>query len=171
MVICLTSARFVMKADVLRQTENDDTDDNDVIDADGEWVTRQDPDTGEIIREWQPNDHTDSSTPVETTVRSFACQARGITSNTIGGNSSLEKFGEIYDNSDYVIITYPAHINISKRDRVTNIRGRDRKVIWTENEQVDNPPTIFDVVGVVPQIDPFGRHTENIALLERSQVQ
>lgn len=167
MVICLTSARFVMKADVLHQISSDDTG----PESDGEWVEQQDPDTGEIIRTWQPNDHTDTSTPVPTTTRSFNCIARSITSNTIGGQGSIEAFGEIYDNSDYVIISYPAHVKISKRDQVTNIRGRDNKVIWTEQEQPSEPPTVFNVNGVMPMIDPFGRHTENIALLERSQVQ
>lgn len=173
-MICLTSARFVMKADVLHQTEGTSTipgDSDGVIDEAGEWITRQDPDTGEIIRIWQPNEVTDTTIPVPTTTKSFNCIARGITSNTVVGGGTLESFGELYDNSDYVLMHFPAHIKISKRDRVTNIRGRDNKVIWTEQEQPSEPPTIFNVNGVTPMIDPFGRHTENVALLERSEVQ
>ena len=81
MVVCLTSARFNMKADILRQGEatvdNPDTTDNEG----GHWIIKHDPESNEIIRVWQPKTQDDPSTPDTNEgaqLESFRCLARCI---------------------------------------------------------------------------------------------
>lgn len=169
MVKCLSSARFNMYADVLRQTAPDNTPINEA----GEWVERQDPDTGEIIRVWEAYDQVDDvDTPtVDEGLQSFPCIARGIIDGGIRVAGTTERWSEVYEGVDYVKIFFPARIRLSRRDRVTNIRDKKGNIIWREEEAGSNPPTIFSVNGVTPIIDPFGKHIENMALLERVETQ
>lgn len=170
MVVCLTSARFNMKADILRAGTVSSPVNPD--DPDGEWIVRQDPDSGEIYREWQAHsDADDPATPEYEGLQSFKCIARGIISSGIGANGTSEKFGDLYEGVDYVRITFPADVRISRRDRITNIRDLRGTVLWVEEERLDNAPTVFSVVGVTPIVDPFGRHVESMALLERAETQ
>lgn len=168
-MLCLTSARFNMKADVLRQTAPDST----PIDQTGEWVSRQDPETGEIIRVWEPNTGTtdDPSTPADEGLETFNCIARGILDGGIRVAGTTERWNEIYDAVDYVRITFPARVRLSRRDRITNIRDNRGNIIWREEERADQAPTVFEVTGITPVVDPFGRHIENMALLERADTQ
>jgi hypothetical protein len=166
-VICLTSARFNMKADILRQnitTPNPP-------DPEGEWTYKQD-ESGEIIRVWQPgSDNPDTVENEAAGLESFRCEARGIIDGGIRVAGTTERFTEIYENVDYVKISFPASVRISKRDRITNIRDPKGNIIWKEEEQPSAPPTVFNVMGVTPVIDPFGRHIESQALLERAERQ
>lgn len=176
MVTCLTSARFNMKADILRSTRTGITEDDAVTPEDegGQWVNIQDPDTGEIIREWQKNpkvepvdDDGEPTPPLE----SFNCLARGIVDGGIRVAGTTERFSELYDGVDYVRIWYPKSVVLNRRDRITNIRDARGNIIWSENERGDGAPTVFNVTGFTPVVDPFGRHIENSSLLERIEVQ
>ena len=169
MVVCLTSARFNMKADILRQ---DTIQPVDPSDPGGEWVYKQDPENGEIIRKWQSKDTVDDpSTPEDESLETFRCQARGIIDGGIRVAGTTERFGSIYDNIDFVQITFSSRVKISKRDRITNIRDPRGNIIWREDEQPGSPPTVFNVMGVTPIVDPFGAHIESFALLERAEIQ
>jgi hypothetical protein len=162
-----------MKADILRQGYVAGPD-FDVTDTVGEWVNQQHPDSGEIIRKWQPNTLDNPATPdinEAAILESFRCIARGIVSPGIRGAGTTEHFGTLYQDIDYVKMTFPASVNISKRDRITNIRDLRGNLIWKEEEQPDEPPTIFNVMGVIPIIDPFGKNIESYALLERAERQ
>lgn len=172
MVICLTSARFNMKADVLRQgAEVSDDPATDEIEE-GRWVSAQDPDSGEIIRVWQKNPEKDPTPdPDAKALESFKCIARGIVDGGIRVAGTTERFGEMYSNIDYIKITFPAHVKISKRDRITNVRDAAGNIIWREEEVKGSPPTVFNVNGVTPILDPFGRHIESFALCERAERQ
>jgi hypothetical protein len=169
MVTCLTGARFNMKADLLRQgyVVNDKVE---PTDEPGEWVLQQDPDSGEIIRVWQPGDG-GSSTPTptdDTVLESFECIARGIVDGGIRVAGTTERFGDLYENVDYVSMTVPAGVRISKRDRVTNIRNKRGIVLWRDEES-DGGPTIFNVLGVTPIPDPWGDLIEQRVMLERAE--
>ena len=176
MVVCLTSARFNMKADILRASGPTRT--PDPVDPDdetkGEWVMEHDPDSNEIIRVWKPASADNPATPdvdETNTLKSFKCVARGIVDGGIRVAGTTERFSEVYEGVDYVKIWFPANVTITRRDRVTNIRTKGGKVLWREEERTDTAPTIFSVVGVTPIIDPFGKHVENTALLERVETQ
>jgi hypothetical protein len=163
MVVCLTSARFNMKADILRQgTENTDTV------YEGDWVSNQDPDSGEIIRDWEVADNPDTPEDEGDIVESFSCMARGILEGGIRVSGTTERFAEQYDAVDFVKIWFSPRLKISRRDRITNIRNR-KGVVWMEEET--GKPTIFSVTGVIPIMGPYGEHLENTALLERVETQ
>lgn len=167
MVICLTSAAYNMKADILRQGD----DNPETPEYDGTWVTRQDPDSGEIVREWQPNDKTVGGDNSSSVLEDFKCIARGFLNSGLRGAGTTERFSELYEGVDYVSMKYSPSVKISKRDRITNIRDLKGNIIWVEEERSDLAPTIFNVAGVVPVIDAFGKHIENVALLERAEDQ
>lgn len=169
MVVCLTSARFNMKADILKSGTAAPVDPDS---PDGEWVLEHDPDSNEIIRVWVPSDNPD--TPEDEsggTQKTFKCVARGIVDGGIRVAGTTERFSEMYEGVDYVKIWFPANVVITRRDRVTNIRTKGGQVLWREEERTDRAPTVFSVVGVTPIIDPFGKHIESTALLERVEAQ
>lgn len=154
-----------MRAEILRWTPNPSTDDEEVGTG-GHWETYQDPYTGEFYNKWIPDTTPDNpSTPEnESKAITVPCSARGIISRAAQSGGTKEEFGDMYLGVDAVRMTLPARINISKRDRVTNIReARTGKVVWQE----DGKPVIFNVDGVVPLFDPFNKHIENFVVLER----
>ena len=165
---CLTSARFNMTATVLTQGEYPTTDDPDSL---GDWVNRQDPETGEIIRVWVPKEVDEDGDNVME-VKEVSCMVRGILDGGIRVAGTTERITPqgIVESVDFVKMQFPAHETITKRDRVTNITNRDGVVLWREEES-HNSPTIFDVMGVQPVVDPFGNLIEWSALLQRSDPQ
>lgn len=169
MVVCLTSARFNMWADILHQ--GSEGAEFEVTDTAGEWVLQQDPESFEIVRKWQPNPSAPGADPDTPELTSFRCLARGIIDGGIRVAGTTERFSEIYENVDYVRMWLPGNIRISRRDRITNIRDVRGNIIWVEEEEPSSPPTIFNVVGVTPIVDPFGRLIEYQTLLERVQIQ
>lgn len=168
MVVCLTSARFNMKADILRSgTVVDDESGNA-----GEWVLKHDPDSNEIIRVWVPaGDNPDTPEVEDNTLETFSCIARGIIDGGVRVAGTTERFSDLYEGVDYVKIFFGPKVRLTRRDRVTNIRDKRNNVIWAEEEREDGAPTVFSVVGVIPIVDPFGKHIENTALLERVETQ
>lgn len=165
MVICLTSSRLNMTADILRQGDYVDEDPTD--DIAGEWIVRQDPDSGELIREWKPGGgSTGGGTDPSDDLETFKCMARGV----LNASSSVEKFGAMYGSTEFVKVTFPKHVKISKRDRITNIRDSRGNIAFTEEES-GGVPTVFNVNSVTPMFDPFGRHIESFAVCERASRQ
>lgn len=171
----LTGTRFSMTATLLRQT--DPTGDP-IIPTEGQngnWVTNQDPLSGEIVNVWQPvgdiadNQDTPAYDPV---YENIPCLARGIVDGGIRVAGSTERFGDTYENIDYAKLWVPASVHITKRDRVTNIRTA-AGVFW-RNFEYEKPgevkATVFNVNGVSPLFDAFNRHIENFILLERAEV-
>lgn len=168
---CLTGARFNMKADVLRQSDNPKS----VVDptSSGVWVDRQDPLSGEIVRIWEPVTTDDPATP-DVEVKTIKCMVRGIIGGGVRAAGTTESFDKDYQNIEFVRMTFPTNYVITKRDRITNIRNSKKQIVWKEEE---NPQlglyraTVFDVLGVTPVLDPFGLVVENIALMERAEIQ
>ena len=168
---CMTSAKYTMLADVLRQAPTSDDEEPMV----GEWQTVQDPLSGEIVRVWvaAADDNPDTPTIEALTI---PCEVRGIIEGGIRVAGTTERFGEEYENVDFIRMKFSTAYILSKRDRVTRIRDkRTGAVIWKEEELgidgVDFRATVFDVLGVTPIIDALGNYSENRALLERAQLQ
>lgn len=137
----------------------------------GYWESYQDPLTFEILQRWVKTN--DPETPQDEsqggTAITFPCMARGIIDGGIRVAGTTERFGDTYENIDYVRLKVPAHVKISKRDRVTNIRERaGGKVLWRDEEN-NGAPTVFNVNGVTPVLDGFNRHIENFVLLEKAE--
>lgn len=166
---CITSARFNMTATILYQGDYtpapvDNTEE-------GHWVEgKQDPLTGEINRVWVPADG-DSVTPGVQEVR-VKCIVRGIPDGGIRVAGTTERITPdgVWESADYAKMQLPPNVKISKRDRVTNITNRRGEYPWKE-EEFDNRPTVFEVLGVGPIFDPFGNHIESSVLLQRAEIQ
>lgn len=160
-----------MKADVLSQYGNADP-------STGlPYNTYIHPESNELIRVWEKGTADDPDTPTvdETAIRkTVMCMARSVKSDGMRVNATTEDWGKIVSESDYVNVWYPASsaVVISKHDRITNVRdARTGQVFWME-EEFDTPsPTVFDVIGVEPKFDAFGRLVEWKLTLERAEVQ
>lgn len=166
---CLLSARYVLKADILRQSEGTPTVPLSEI---GEWTYVQDPDTLELVPNWVPvsDDVTDPDAP---TVYSIPCMASGIIDGGIRVAGTTERFDQDYRSMDYVRMLFPADIILTQRDRVTNIRNaKTGQIVWRDEQvsavNAEFRATVFDVDGVTPILNPFGRHIENFANLKKS---
>jgi len=167
---CLTSARYTMLADVLRQGAGSDVPVN--LSDQGTWVSSQDPITLEIVRKWVPV--TDDSNPGKPLVWSIPCQVNGIIDGGIRVAGTTERFEKEYQNIDYVRMLFGPGEVLTKRDRITNIRNRRTgQIIWKDEEvgfdgTGDYRATVFNVNGVTPIANYKGRHIENFANLERA---
>lgn len=183
---CLTAGRMTMNATLLhRDTKVGSTIGLPAADIDlddyGTWIDSQDPLTGEIVKKWQPFVTTpdNPATPDvnETVIRTIPCIARGIVDGGIRVAGTTERFGDMYENIDYVKMWIPSNVRVSKRDRVTNIMDPRGKILWRDEEFADpldpndyGRATVFNVNGVTPLLDAFNRHTESFVLLERATV-
>lgn len=164
-MLCLTGARFTMNAEVLHQELVDEDADSSVG---GTWVNKQDPLSGSIERVWKPAPPVPGKPGKPATTKTIDCLVRGIVDGGIRVAGSTERFGDTYENIDYVKMWIPARVKVTKSDRITNIRNkRGGDVIWLD-EEYDNGPTIFNVNGVTPLFDAFNRHVENFVLLEKA---
>lgn len=162
---CLVSTKFTMLADILHQGAVSDP-----VQL-GHYETRQDEDSGAIIRVWVEDiDQNQPGVQADT----IPCEIRGIIDGGIRVAGSTERFSSrgSYEMVDFARMKFPAQIIITRRDRITRVRSQKRpeQVIWLE-EEWDDRPTTFDVMGVTPITDPFGNHVENMALLQRAEVQ
>lgn len=162
-LICISSARYRQTAKILKPVRE--------VDADSGYVViEQDEETNEITKKWYPSDDNPDTPDVEGNMI-IPCMAEAIMDNGIRTNSASERLQNgRYFSYEYIQLTFPAYIHMSKRDKVTNVTDATGKVIWVEEETVSEP-TIFTVTGVKPVTDAFGNHVENVALLARSEVQ
>lgn len=163
---CISSARFNMTATVLRQGDYGEP----TVEQAGYWTERQNPITLEIERVWVADDTDLVTAGVQE--GTFKCIARGIVEGGIRVAGTTERItpSGVIDSADYVQLQFGPNVEISKRDRVYNIKSSNGLLVWKEEEH-NGAATIFEVLGVTPIIDPFGRHVENHALLQRAEVQ
>lgn len=191
--ICLTGARFTMSATLLHK----DSDYNPYgIDTDvyGEWFGSQDPLTGEIVKVWKPyvdiEDNPETEDIDETTFLEIPCLARGIVDGGVRVAGSTEWFGnQDYRNIDFVKMWVPPHVNITKGDRITNIKDKNGRIMWRNEEYEPRNPTkpinvkdpatynlnvkatVFNVNGVTPTFNAFNEPVEQFVLLENTEIQ
>lgn len=168
---CLRGPLYSMEAELV-PPEYEETELPDMGSPTGYFESYQDPLTFEILRRWVPTDDPGTPDVDESdgrTALTFPCMLRGIIDGGIRVAGTTERFGENYENIEYVKLKVPAHIQITKRDRVTNLREKaGGKVLWRDEEN-DGAPTIFNVNGVTPVMDGFNRHIEWFVLLEKVQ--
>lgn len=190
---CLTAGRMTMSATLLHRGDvvDDITTPNDAeidISDYGVWEDSQDPLTGQIVKVWTPFSDTQSvyptyqptsqTAPVNkssmTVKQNVPCLARGIVDGGIRVAGTTERFGEVYENIDFVKMWIPANLIVTKRDRITNIRDRAGRIRWVDEEYyIPGDPnslraTVFNVNGVTPLFDAFNNVVEWFVLLERS---
>jgi hypothetical protein len=176
---CLTAGRMTMTAALLHRNTVTATPDLGDLSDYGDWVDSQDPLTGQIVKVWKPFPDIPETPEVDESLvySNFPCVARGIVDGGIRVAGTTERFGDTYENIDFVKMWVPAGVKISKRDRVTNIRDPRGRIIWKDEEFSDptDPDSIarasvFNVNGVTPLFNAFNRHTESFVLLENVTV-
>lgn len=180
---CVTSAKYEQTATLLRQGQASDApiiNPEDITEGGGSWVTEYHDVTGEPIRVWIPADE-DTGFPDDPAtleeedrqVFNFPCQARSIITGGLNSQGTTERWTTkgTYDNVDYIEIQVPPNVLITKRDRITNVTDSNGKVIWREEEYGAFTPTVFDVLGVAPSLDPFGSVVEYFILAARAEIQ
>lgn len=172
MVKCLTGSKYTMRCTIMRQVGDleDVSIPGDELPS-GEFVDQQDALTGEIVRVWRPTfavpDNPDTPDVDESVVDRVNCLARGVNYKS----ARDEQFGENYRALDSVNLWVPSGVSITRRDRVTNISTKDGTLLWTDESSSSTPRAmVFNVIGVTPVIDPFGKHLENYSVLERAEV-
>ena len=117
----------------------------------------QDSDTGAIKKEWNY-------------AKTVNCHAKAIISNSATSRSgNYQVFKDKYVNEQIVIIRTTDMISF--REKVTNIRSVDGKVIWEEIDYPSNTPTVFEVIGTTPITDPYGGVLAYNTTVKRSENQ
>lgn len=119
----------------------------------------QDEETGSIKREW----NFQSTVP---------CHARATMST--GGNVSArsgdrQMIGTKYENTQLLEIRTSSRLSL--RNKITNIRTFDNKLIWSELNYPTETPTVFEVIGSAPMTDPFGNIVAWNSVVKRSENQ
>lgn len=106
-------------------------------------VEEQDPNTGAIKKEWH-------------FYKTVHCSAKGVISNSATTRSSdRQTFDNRYSNEQVLQIRTMDRLTI--REKITNIRNQSGEIIWKELNFPTESPTVFEVVGVTPIMDPFGK--------------
>ena len=117
----------------------------------------QDINTGAIKKEWHYS-------------RTIPCHAKGIISNSGTGRSGdRQSVGTKYTNEQSIEIR--AEQKITYREKVTNIRDGQDRVIWTELDYPNETATVFEISGVTPINDPFGSTLGFNMIAKRSENQ
>ncbi len=167
---CFTSAKYDCTAVVLKPGGSPETT------GSGHWEEVEDPVTGSIERIWVQD--VDPTTPGEQRLV-IDCVARGFINTGIRILGTEQDVGMLYKKIDLVRLQFPASVHLTDKDRVTEIRSKHTgALIWREEEMEQladgawiEIPTKFNVKGVTPVMSPMIGHTENFAILERSEVQ
>jgi hypothetical protein len=137
----LVNSILVMKLDVYRQ------------------IDTQDPDTGEIKKEWHY-------------YKTLDCHAKGSISNSATTRSTdRQSFSNKYVNEQNIQVRTSERL--TAREKVTNIRDSNNNYIWTEINFPTETPTVFEVIGTTPITDPFGLvigYNSSMARSENQQI-
>ena len=120
-------------------------------------IDDQDEYTGEFKKEWIYYDTID-------------CWAKGIVSNSTSTRSNDRQIlDNRYKNDQFIEIRTMQKLNM--RSKITNIRNKHNIPVWTELDYPTETPTVFEVVGVTPIIDPFGTIIAYNTTAKRSENQ
>lgn len=141
----------------------------------GAYSITQDPDSGEVITYFDPKGQADyTKPPYNGSPYEIQCYARAYTA--LGYRSSANR--ETYIAGDYaqtesIQFDFPKNVILNHQTLVTNLRGSQhanpRDYFWLDGSTLQ--PTVWEVQGVSPVHDPFGKWIRNTTVLKRSEVQ
>ena len=144
----------------------------------GHFEVVQDEETGGIKKVWVPDVAVatpvkrDRGTSWQNSLNQFEieCYVRGLPEVGFRSSANNENFLDgVYKPFEAIQMVFPAKYVLNRRQLITNIRGRNDMVLWLEEET--GQPTVFEVQGVTPTFDPFGKHIDNLTVLKRSEIQ
>jgi hypothetical protein len=147
----------------------------------GSYVKVQDPDSGEITETWVAGNTVTAPPGTPEYLHNVKqqlevpCYVRGFTN--LGFRSSANR--EILLHGDYTIIEsvqfdYPADVKLDHQSLVTNIRSNEELDPTFANciyKTETGKPTVWEVQGITPVVDPFGYYLRNTTVLRRAEVQ
>jgi hypothetical protein len=117
----------------------------------------QDENTGAIKREWN-------------FFKTIPCHAKGSISNSATTRSAdKQAFSNKYAYEQHIQVRTAERL--TNREKVTNIRDARNNYIWTEIDFPAETPTVFEVIGTTPILDPFGNVLGYNSALKRSENQ
>lgn len=167
MVRCIGGAKMTMTATISSRLPSN----GQPVTGNGEYVRVQDPDSGEILTEWVPAP-VGAINPQAATYE-IPCYARGYTDLGFRSSANHEIIlkGE-YNVFEAVEFTYPGRFNrLTRQSYITKIAdAKDpSNILWTEEET--GLPTVFQIQGMTPIYDPFGKLREWTGVVIRSEIQ
>jgi outer membrane lipoprotein-sorting protein len=167
---CLLGVRFNMIATVLNDYV---TDTSDVVQEDGHFETVQDPDTGALIKVWISDTTRVSPTPVLPGMSKnkfdMECLVQGFKPGFLSTPNTQSFDNGKYIPMEIVQLIFPPKYVVNRNQYVGSIRNKDNTILWVEEET--GLPTVFQIQGVTPNFDIYGRHVDNLAILRRSVSQ
>lgn len=116
----------------------------------------QDLETGAVKRSW-------------IFFKKVPCHVDIINSQGASTPDNDKIFGKEYVQEEKIRLKTSEHL--SKRMRVTNIKNRSDQSLFIEFDQVDTPPTIFEIDSHHPRLDPLGNVLYYESNLRRLSVQ
>ena len=117
----------------------------------------QDINTGAIKREWS------YSSTIDCHVKSV------IRNSTSVRGSDQQVINNKYKNEQTLQIRTVSKLSL--RQKITNIRNKNGKYLWTELDYPSDTPTVFEIVGSTPIMDPFGNLLGYNSSAKRSENQ
>lgn len=138
----------------------------------GHFERAQDPDTGAVNTIWVPN-AADANGNLFQASQEIRCYARGYTA--LGYRSSANR--EIYVKGDYdlteaIQFDFSRDVVLTHQSLVTNIRNRQDPtdgLLWLNEDTAQS--IVWEVQGVTPVHDPFGKWIRNTTVLKRAEIQ
>jgi hypothetical protein len=117
----------------------------------------QDPDTGALKKLWVLD-------------RTIPCFAKGNISNSSSGRGTdRQQYGTRYKDVESIQVRTAEFI--SHREKLVNIRSEKDQTLWFELNYPTNTPTVFEVFGNTPIMDPFGSVLGYNLMCQRSENQ
>lgn len=171
----LVEARFTMWATVIPRmvTPGQDVP---TPGAPGAFSVEQDEDSGEIITFFDPKGIPDSNKPpYNGAPYDVQCYARAYTALGYRSSANRETYiaGE-YSESVAIQLDFPKNVTLNHQTLVTNLRGSksasdSHTFFWLDAST--GKPTVWEIQGVSPVHDPFGKWIRNTTVLKRAEVQ
>ena len=120
-------------------------------------IDSQNADTGSIVKSW-------------VYYKTVDCHAKGNISNSSSNtNTDRQSFNNKYKNEQSLQIRTEERITL--REKITNIRDMNSNAIWTELNYPSDTPTVFEITGSTPIVDPFGKIIAYNSTATRSENQ
>jgi hypothetical protein len=167
MVRCIGGAKMTMTATIVTRLANEGSNV-----GEGTYERYQDEDSGEILQRFIPA----ASAPVGSRIfkaeYDIPCFARGYTD--LGFRSSANRESVLkgdYSIFEAIEFTYPGRYNrLTRQSYITKIVDtKTQTPLWVEEETGQS--TVFQVQGMTPLYDPFGKLREWTGVVIRSEIQ
>jgi hypothetical protein len=171
---CLSSIKFNLIATVVRNYQDNIYDDENP----GGFQEVYDELTGEVRQVWVaadliPNDGSDQ------VITQIPCAVYPLYTVSQANDVKYENGGSRVIDTERLVMKVPSKYHLFTTDRVMSITDRSGMLIFEDDQNPKRTenlmtgvtvgvPTIYNITGVMPVMDPFGRVIERQVQLEKS---